>query len=153
MFIDLDSTSRRGFAGPEAASVLKQLSLHLPVTRFQCIAQTGSSLLIRLNPLEFLWLGASDSAAVIPESSACYPVRWRSSHAWFVLTGSQAPEQLAAFCDIDLAPERFPDISCTPAMLARIPVLLVRWDESDVLRLHLLVPRPHAAAIRNELNR
>jgi hypothetical protein len=38
-------------------------------------------------------------------------------------------------------------------MLGRIPVLLLRWDLQGTLCLHLLVPKPHAAAVTDYLKR
>lgn len=151
---DLSARDRLGFAGPGANRQLRTLSLLPPDARFACTEQSDGSLLVKVSSGEFLWLSGSrqqepmSSRNTIPaDSSDCHRLHWRSSHAWFSLSGTDARGTLAELCALDLHPTKFPNLSCAPTMLARIPVLLIRWDADDALRLHLLIPRPHAAAV------
>lgn len=151
---DLSQRDRLGLAGLAANSVLHNLLLAPPDTRFACTQQPDGSLLVKLDATEFLWLDGPhrqdpptwrDSA--LTDSGDCYLIHWRSSHAWFSMTGARSTTTLAELCALDLHPAKFHNLTCAATMLARIPILLVRWDAGEQLQFHLLIPRPHAATV------
>lgn len=157
---DLSSRARLGFAGPGASTVLRELSLIPPDVRFGCWEQSDGSLLVKLNTDEFLWLSGPPRQSAAPwlheapaDTSNCFRLHWRSSHAWFSMTGAHAHTTLAELCALDLHPSRFANLTCAPTMLARIPILVIRWDTHPEVQFHLLVPRPHAAAVLDWLER
>jgi hypothetical protein len=149
---DFSSRDRVGLAGSAAGAVLQSLSLSLPSKTFHCIEQTDGSLLVRLAATDFLWLSPvpaqkplTTRTAAIAESAECYRLHWRSSHAWLAVEGDSGPPLLSEACALDI--KRVANLTCAATMLGRIPVLLLRWDMQGTLCLHLLVPKPHAAAV------
>jgi hypothetical protein len=157
---DISFRDRVGLAGATAGTALRNLSLAVPARRFECIEQEDGSLLLKLDAGEFLWLGnvalqepLSSRAYELAENNECYRLHWRSSHAWIAVSGAEAPSLLSEMCACDLHPSRLVNLTCIPTMLARIPILLLRWDCKGKLCLHLLVPRPHAAAVLDYLEK
>ena len=69
--------------------------------------------------------------------------RGGDSHAWFRLTGPQAPEMLAKVCAVDLGTDVFPNHSVAQTSAAGISAVIIRDDEGSP-SFHLLCDSSYA---------
>jgi sarcosine oxidase subunit gamma len=151
---DLSVRRRRSFGGSRVANLARAGGLNVPANEFACAPQPDGALVARTSGNALLWLTSDDDSARDPlewlvtvESASCHRTWWESSHCWLTLSGPRAPDVLATLCEIDLAPQRFPDLAISPVQVAAGPAQVIRWDSTDKLRLHLFAPRPCAVAV------
>jgi sarcosine oxidase subunit gamma len=94
------------------------------------LAGTGD--LIRRLDAAWSWSGER------PRRPIGYPMPRAESHAWFLVTGAQAPAMFAKICGVDLRPHRFPVGSIAQTSLAKMSGIIIRADLGDMPAFHLL---------------
>ena len=153
---DLSPVSRTGFKGAGAVEWLAGQGVEVTAESNRAARQLGGDLAARLAPGEVLVLGvlgaleaeadglpAALEAAwaaepLPPEAPRGFPLPRRDSHAWFLVSGSEAAAMFAKLCGVDLRPAKFPDLSIAQTSVARIPAIVVRDDRGGTLAYHLL---------------
>lgn len=117
-------------------------------------AQVDGSLLARLSVSELLWLGTAsqsiDGRARIIENYRCYTLSRRDSHAWFRLTGEEAPRMLAKICGVDLSANAFANHCVAQTSAAGISAVIIRDDEGSP-SFHLLADSSYARFLQAAL--
>jgi len=149
---DLSPLPRGGFKGAGTADWLAGQGLVVPEQSNRAARQANGLLAARLAPGEVLLLGRFDGDAsalkrieaawqaepVPPLSPRGFPVPRADSHAWFLVTGAQAPALFAKLCGVDLRPRHFADLQVAQTQVARISAIIVRDDLGRVPACHLL---------------
>ncbi len=151
---DLSPLPRFGIKGRGGPEWLAGQGVAIPETVNTALRQEDGSLAARLSPSEILVLGdlrggercgalyTSWARARMDDPSAArgYALRRDDSHAWFRLTGANAPEVFAKLCAVDLRPHRFPALSVAQTSVARSSAIVIREDlAADVVGYHLLI--------------
>ncbi|HEY0797543.1 MAG TPA: hypothetical protein VGD50_00260 [Candidatus Baltobacteraceae bacterium] len=137
---------RAALSGAESVRWLITARATLP-NAHSCAIQQDGSLLVRLSPTEFLALGqpgianpgglASFAFDGSNEPGVC-PIPSFAATVWFVVTGVRAAEMMAKICGIDLAPKAFANHRAARTIVARTSATVIRDDEGEQLRFHLL---------------
>jgi sarcosine oxidase, subunit gamma len=144
---DLSLLARWGLKGRDAFDWLDAQGATTPGENNKAARQGDGSLIARLSPSEVLILSPfHDGSAIgrmiedLPAEGrgACYPVPRRDSHAWFVVTGADAPRMFAKLCAIDLAVDRFPDGSIAQTSVARLSAVVIRNDLAGAVAFSVL---------------
>ena len=148
---DLSGLARLGFKGPGATEWLSTQGLQIPTQSNRAIRQQDGLLLAKLAPNEALLLDDLDrpsqlmetlmdrwQAATEAPSVRGFPVSRQDSHAWFAVTGTQAPATLAKLCAVDLRPNAFPQLQVAQTSIARLNAIVIRDDLPDFPVYHLL---------------
>jgi sarcosine oxidase subunit gamma len=60
------------------------------------------------------------------------------SHAWFMVTGAQAPVMFAKICGVDLRPHRFAVGAIAQTSVAKMSAIVIRADLGGTPAFHLL---------------
>ena len=56
----------------------------------------------------------------------CHAVPWRDSSAWLRVSGKQAGQLFANLCEVDLLPDRFPNLTLAQTSIARMNSIVIR---------------------------
>jgi sarcosine oxidase subunit gamma len=145
---DLSPLPRTGFKGWASAAWLERQGLRIAPEHNRAYPQADGTLIARLSPGEFLVLSspAGDTSSVqrleaawsMDGADGCYLVPRADSHAWFLVTGSQAAAMFAKICGIDLRPHRFADLTIAQTSVARLSAIVIRADLAGMPGYHLL---------------
>jgi sarcosine oxidase subunit gamma len=81
------------------------------------------------------WLEAGWS---MDNADGTYLTPRASSHAWFRITGVQAPAMFSKICGIDLRPHKFADLAIAQTSVAKLTGIIIRDDIAGVHAFHLL---------------
>jgi sarcosine oxidase subunit gamma len=150
---DLSPVPRTGFKGAGTVEWLTGQGVEVIAESNRAARQSGGDLAARLAPGEVLALGALGAEAdglpaaleaawaaepLPPEVPRGFPVPRRDSHAWFLVSGSEAATMFAKLCGVDLRPAKFPDLAIAQTSVARISAIVVRDDRGGTLAYHLL---------------
>ncbi len=149
---DLSPLPRTGFKGAGTVEWLAGQGIEVTAESNRAARQSGGGLAARLAPSEVLVLGdmagqgglpdrleaAWTSEPLPPEAPRGYPLPRRDSHAWFLVSGSEAAAMFAKLCGVDLRPAKFPDLSIAQTSVARISAIVVRDDRGGTPAYHLL---------------
>lgn len=150
--IDLSPLARTGFKGAGTVEWLEGQGVAVPAESNRAARQAGGALAARLAPSEVLVLGGNgedddlparlnrawQGESLPPERPRGYPLPRRDSHAWFLVTGAQAPAMFAKLCAVDLRPDRFPDLAVAQTSIARLSAIVIRGDRDGRAAFHLL---------------
>lgn len=148
---DLSPLPRIGFKGAGTAEWLAGQGIVVPEDSNRASRQANGLLAARLAPAELLILGGLDSDAepiralgqawasepVPPVTPRGFPLPRADSHAWFLLSGREAPAMFAKLCGVDLRAHKFADLEIAQTQIARISGIVIRDD---------LVAAPRGAA-------
>ncbi|MDH3966196.1 MAG: hypothetical protein OEU56_04145 [Rhodospirillales bacterium] len=150
---DLSPLPRTGFKGAGAVEWLAGQGVEVPAESNRAARQSGGELAARLAPGEVLVLGAPEAEAdglpaaleaawaaepLPPGTPRGFPLPRRDSHAWFLVSGSEAAAMFAKLCGVDLRPDKFPNLSIAQTSVARVSAIVVRDDRGGTLAYHLL---------------
>ncbi len=150
--VDLSPLARTGFKGAGAVEWLEGQGIVMPGESNRAARQEGGALAARLAPAEVLILGGVDADDGLPERLDAawngeslppvrprgYPLPRRDTHAWFLVTGDEAPAMLAKLCAVDLRPDKFPGLAIAQTSMARISAIVIRCDRESRPAFHLL---------------
>jgi len=139
---DLSPLPRTGFKGSGTAEWLAGQGIVVPEDSNHATRQANGLLAARLAPAELLILGGLEASAepiraldqawagepIPPATPRGFPVPRADSHAWFLLSGSDAPAMFAKLCGVDLRAHRFADLEIAQTQIARISGVIVRDD-------------------------
>ena len=151
-FADLSVLPHTGFKGSGAVEWLQGQGLTIGADSNMAYRQEGGELAARLAPTEiFLIDSLTASGALIgrlngawswgterPRKLIGYPMPRQDSHAWFMITGSAAPEMFAKICGVDLRPNKFALGQIAQTSLAKMSGIVIRADLGPVPAYHLL---------------
>lgn len=149
---DLSVQTRTGFKGVGTVAWLTAQGIALAQESNRAIRQADGSLAARLAPTEVLLLGdpqgrgealkrveqAWKSAEIPPATPRGFPLPRQDSHAWFAITGRQAPALFAKLCAVDLRPHKFPDGAIAQTSVALLGAIVIRHDLGSTLSYHAL---------------
>ena len=149
---DLSVLPRTGFKGMGTVEWLTSQGLTIGPESNEAYLQRGGELAARLAPTEIFLLGdlAGEGELVsrlnaawqwgseTPRRLIGYPMPRAESHAWFMVTGEQAPVMFAKICGVDLRPHRFPLGSIAQTSLAKMSGIVIRADLGAAPAFHLL---------------
>ena len=157
---DLSGLPRTGFKGAGTPAWLAGQGVGLTKDSNRAARQKGGALAARLAPDEVLILGdlsgtegglpetldAAWAALPLPPAKARgYPLPRRDSHAWFLVSGAQAPALFAKLCEVDLRTGKFDDLAIAQTPVAEIAGIIIRDDRGGQLAYHLLCDSASAA--------
>ena len=130
---NLDDRARLGIRGLNLTRWLNANGYSVGDSPNVAYTQFDGSLLGRLSPSELVWLGTAsqsiDGLTRIIENYSCYTLSRRDSHAWFRLTGPDAPRMLAKICGVDLSTDAFGNHRVAQTSAARVSTVIIRDDE------------------------
>lgn len=145
---DLSPLPRLGFKGRGTLEAMAKRGIVLEPTPNRAFRQPHGGLYLVLAPGEvFLLAGLTGDgwrlASLhdgwsIEDGERTYPLLRRDSHAWFVVTGLEAPAMFAKICAIDLRPEKFADGAIAQTSVARMSAIVARSDLGGTLAYHVL---------------
>jgi sarcosine oxidase subunit gamma len=149
---DLSVLPRTGFKGAGTVDWLMSQGLAIGSDSNMAYRQEGGELAARLAPTEIFLLDAlSASGALIdklnagwnwgtekPRKLIGYPMPRQDSHAWFMVSGTSAPEMFAKICGVDLRPHKFAPGQIAQTSLAKMSGIVIRADLGAVPAYHLL---------------
>lgn len=149
---DLSGLARLGVKGPGTCEKLLEFGLQIPAESNRALRQDDGALVARLAPNEILILGDLDlqSAHIEriarvwqgddhpPASPRGFIVPRQDSHAWFRITGYNAPATLAKLCSIDLRALVFEELRIAQTSVARLNAIVIRDDVAGIPSFHLL---------------
>jgi sarcosine oxidase subunit gamma len=149
---DLSVLPRTGFKGVGTVEWLTAQGLSIGPDTNRAYPQAGGELAARLAPAEiFLLDGLGGGGELIgrlndawnwgtetPRKLIGYPMPRSESHAWFFVTGAQAPAMFAKVCGVDLRPHRFAAGSIAQTSLAKMSAIVIRVDLAGVPAFHVL---------------
>src|SRR5581483_10779906 len=118
---DLSGLPHTGFKGAGTVDWLQAQGLSIGAESNMAYRQEGGELAARLAPTEiFLIDSLAATGALLQKLNAAwawgtekprkligYPMPRQDSHAWFMVTGSAAPEMFAKICGVDLRTHKF----------------------------------------------
>ena len=157
---DLSVLQRTGFKGAGTPEWLAKQGLALPEQSNRAARQKDGEVAARLAPNEVLILGnLAEADGSLPEALEAawaaepvppvtprgYPLPRRDTHAWFRVTGAEAPAMFAKICGVDLRPGKFDDLAIAQTSIARINGVIVRDDRNGLLAYDLLCDSASAA--------
>jgi sarcosine oxidase subunit gamma len=149
---DLSVLPRTGFKGTGAVEWLTGQGLSIGPDSNRAYPQSGGELAARLAPTEiFLIDGLGGTGDLIsrlnsawswgsekPRKLIGYPMPRSESHAWFLVTGEQAPVMFAKICGVDLRSHRFAVGSIAQTSLAKMSAIIIRADLGGAPAFHVL---------------
>ena len=149
---DLSVLPRTGFKGTGTVEWLTGQGLSIGPDSNRAYPQAGGELAARLAPSEIfllhsiggsgdlirrlngVWSWGSES----PRALIGYPMPRSDSHAWFIVTGEQAPTMFAKICGVDLRPHRFAVGAIAQTSLAKMSAIIIRTDLGGAPAFHVL---------------
>jgi sarcosine oxidase subunit gamma len=149
---DLSVLARTGFKGAGTVDWLVAQGLTIGGESNVAYRQSGGEWAARLAPNEIFLLdglGANGDlirrlndawawGAETPRKPIGYPVPRQDSHAWFMVTGSAAPDMFAKICGVDLRLHKFPVGRIAQTSLAKMSGVIVRTDLGSVPAYQLM---------------
>ncbi len=146
---DLSPLPRFGFKGPGTCKWVKTRGVSIPEAPNLAAVQDDGGLALRLAQEELFLLGSLQAGA---EDPAELEVAWQASHAkqkgfplprqethaWFMITGSNADAMLAKLCGVDLRPAKFANMAIAQTSMARMSAVICRHDLNGTLAYHLV---------------
>jgi sarcosine oxidase subunit gamma len=149
---DLSVLPHTGFKGAGTIEWLQGQGLQIGPDSNMAYRQEGGELAARLAPSEiFLIDSLAATGALIqklngawawgterPRKLIGYPMPRQDSHAWFMVTGSAAPEMFAKICGVDLRIHKFKLGQIAQTSLAKMSGIVIRADLGPVPAFHLL---------------
>ncbi len=145
---DLSPFPRLGIKGRETIAALAKRGVALEPTPNRAFPQPDGGLALVLSPGEVLLLsnleGEGHRLAELEKSltldtgERAYPVPRRDSHAWFAVTGKDAPAMMAKLCGVDLRLEKFPEFAIAQTSVAKLTTIVVRSEIQSAPAFHLL---------------
>jgi sarcosine oxidase subunit gamma len=145
---DLSPLPRLGFKGRGTIEAMSKRGIVLEATPNRAFRQPDGGLCLVLAPGEVVLLanlkgdGAKlaelESGWRIEDEERTYPLLRRDSHAWFVVTGTEAPDMFAKLCAIDLRTNKFPDLAIAQTSVAKMSAIITRADVGATLAFHVL---------------
>jgi sarcosine oxidase subunit gamma len=149
---DLSVLPHTGFKGAGTVEWLQGQGLQIGPDSNMAYRQEGGELAARLAPSEiFLIDSLAATGALIsklneawkwgtekPRKLVGYPMPRQDSHAWFMVTGSAAPEMFAKICGVDLRTHKFVVGQIAQTSLAKMSGIVIRADLGPVPAFHLL---------------
>lgn len=126
LVIGADSNKAYPQSGGELAAKLAPSEIFL----LDSLAGTGA-LIGRLNDA-WKW------AASAPRPQQGYPTPRQDSHAWFMVTGSHAPEMFSKICGVDLRPAHCPIGTIAQTSVAKMSAIIIRADLGQTSAYHVL---------------
>lgn len=148
---DLTPLPRWGLKGRGTHDWLGARGIAVPAANNRAAPLEGGGLVARLSDGEALLMaGLAGDDGVIGTARAAwqderraggrpggYPVPRGASHAWFCLTGEDAPAALAKLCAVDLRARSFAGGAVAQTVVAEIAAIVIR-DGGGHLTYHLL---------------
>ena len=149
---DLSVLPRTGFKGAGAVEWLTAQGLAIGPDSNRAYPQPGGELAARLAPTEiFLIDSLAGTGELVRRLNAAwswgsekprrligYPMPRSESHAWFMVTGSQATAMFAKICGVDLRLHRFTGGAIAQTSVAKMSAIVIRVDLGGVPAFHLL---------------
>jgi sarcosine oxidase subunit gamma len=149
---DLSVLPRTGFKGTGTVDWLTAQGLTIGDDSNMAYRQQGGELAARLAPTEIFLLDSLAATGGLigtlnaawnwgtekPRKLIGYPMPRQDSHAWFMVTGSSAPEMFAKICGIDLRSHKFAQGRVAQTSLAKMSGIVIRADLGPVPAFHLL---------------
>jgi sarcosine oxidase, subunit gamma len=149
---DLSVLPRTGFKGAGTIEWLQGQGLTIGPDSNMATRQEGGELAARLAPSEIFLIdslaatgalierlnGAWAWGAEKPRKLIGYPMPRQDSHAWFMITGSAAPEMFAKICGVDLRTHKFALGQIAQTSLAKMSGIVIRDDRGAIPAFHLL---------------
>jgi len=149
---DLSVLPHTGFKGAGTIEWLQGQGLTIGSDSNMAYRQEGGELAARLAPSEiFLIDSLAATGALVEKLNAAwawgtekprkligYPMPRQDSHAWFMVTGSAAPEMFAKICGVDLRTHKFKPGQIAQTSLAKMSGIVIRADLGPVPAFHLL---------------
>ena len=149
---DLSVLPRTGFKGAGTVEWLTAQGLTIGPDSNRAYPQAGGELAARLAPTEiFLIDSLAGGGELIRRLNAAwgwgseqprrligYPMPRAESHAWFLVTGEQAPGMFAKICGVDLRRHRFATGAIAQTSVAKMSAIVIRADLGGTPAFHLL---------------
>lgn len=145
---DLSPLPRLGFKGRETIAAMQRRGITVEAIPNRAFRQPDGGLCLVLAPGEIILLSplAGDGGQLqalhdawrLDDAERTYPLLRGDSHAWFVVTGSKAPELFAKICGIDFRLNKFPDLSIAQTSVAKISAIVTRADIGNTPAFHIL---------------
>ena len=149
---DLSVLPHGGFKGRGTVDWLTAQGLSIGADSNKAYRQSGGELAARLAATEiFLLDSLSGTGALInrladawqwapstPRPQQGYPTPRQDSHAWFMVTGSHAPEMFSKICGVDLRPAHCPVGAIAQTSVAKMSAIIIRADLGGTHAYHVL---------------
>jgi sarcosine oxidase, subunit gamma len=145
---DLTPLPRLGFKGRGTIPAMQARGIAVEPVPNRAFPQADGGLCLVLAASEVLLLPdlSGDGRALaaweadwrIEDEERTYPVPRRDSHAWFAVTGHEAPAMFAKICGVDLRQDRFAPLRVAQTQAMRLSVVVVR-DDGAPPTWHLLM--------------
>jgi sarcosine oxidase, subunit gamma len=145
---DLSPLPRLGFKGRETIAAMQKRGISVDATPNRAFRQPDGGLCLVLAPGEVILLSplggdggklqALHDSWKLDDVERTYPLLRRDSHAWFVISGSKAPEMFAKICGVDLRLAKFPDLSIAQTSVAKLSAIVTRADIGATPAFHIL---------------
>lgn len=149
---DLSVLPRTGFKGTGTVEWLVAQGLDIGSDSNVAYRQAGGELAARLAPGEIFLIDSLAATGELveklnaawnwgtekPRKLIGYPTPRQDSHAWFMITGAQAPEMFAKMCGVDLRPHKFAVGAVAQTSIAKMSGIIIRADLGDTPAYHLL---------------
>jgi sarcosine oxidase subunit gamma len=145
---DLSPLPRLGFKGRGTIDAMRKRGVSVEAVPNRAFRQPDGGLCLVLAPGEVLLLPnlAGEGAALaallagwrLEDGERTYPVLRRDSHAWFAISGDDAPAMFAKLCAVDLRRERFPDLAVAQTFVAKLSAVVARADAGALPLYHVL---------------
>ena len=150
---DLSYLQRTGFKGSGICKWLENQNIQIPKNVNTTLSNDNGCLVARLGSNDILILDSLNNATNIPNKLAqqwhqaysqnnkpCgFIMPRQESHACFSIAGKYAPEMFAKLCAIDLRAEKFENKMITQTFLARLGVIIIRYDLNALTNYLVLV--------------
>jgi sarcosine oxidase subunit gamma len=149
---DLSVLPRTGFKGAGTVEWLATQGLTIGAESNVAYRQAGGELAARLAPGEIFLIDSLAATGELvekvnaawnwgtekPRKLIGYPTPRQDSHAWFMITGAQAPEMFAKMCGVDLRPHKFAVGAIAQTSIAKMSGIIIRADLGETPAYHLL---------------
>lgn len=148
---DLSGLPRTGFKGAGTVEWLQGQGLSIGADSNMAYRQEGGALAARLAPTEIFLIDGLGATGVLidklntawswgtekPRKLIGYPMPRQDSHAWFMVTGSSAPEMFAKICGVDLRPAHCPIGTIAQTSVAKMSAIIIRADLGSTIAYHV----------------
>ena len=149
---DLSVLPCTGFKGAGTVEWLATQGLSIGADSNVAYRQAGGELAARLAPGEIFLIDSLAATGELveklnaawnwgtekPRKLIGYPTPRQDSHAWFMVTGAQAPEMFSKMCGVDLRPHKFAIGAVAQTSIAKMSGIIIRADLGDTPAYHLL---------------
>ncbi|MFN8831726.1 MAG: hypothetical protein ACK5W0_17915 [Labrys sp. (in: a-proteobacteria)] len=145
---DLSALPRLGFKGRGTIPAMQARGVVVEGEPNRAFRQADGGLCLVLAPGEVILLGplSGEGARLdallagwrIEDEERTYPLLRRDSHAWFAITGGEAPAMFAKICGIDLRLHKFADLSIAQTSVAKLTGIVTRAEIGATPVFHLL---------------